>query len=557
MQQKFYLGTAALTEHCHTLDLSTIDTLQQLKSTLANLFPFVDPDSIHFFSTQTGTLSCLDSIKSSSSPIELRASQNDPIRIPPGPKELPLVGNHYELYPDPLGNYDRLFARYGPMIKTTNMGTTIYHTNSPEISHHILREGQLFTKTTSDPQHPLYYLSDQDALFTCDSTSPSFAISHKFVPPALSPRAMAHHSPLIRSAARDIFPVLDELDRKDLAFNVYQYMFKLGSQVIWRVVAGQDLQHFKAINTPPALPIRLFGQYLHLMKKVSLRPRWYGMLPFGEPARLKCVHDQLWSEIETALKQSVTPGGEPLPLSDPTASLKASCVADYLCRARDENGKGLPQSVLLANTVALLGAGFTTSASLLSWALYALVKYPGNQQRLLQELINYGADGQKEWTYEELHEIKFLDHFVKETQRMHSPSFQTARSAKKDVILPGGYFIPEGSVVISCFPSVFKNPEYWDNPQKFNPDRWAEEGFAGKAARSGLYTPFAAGKRGCVGFNLALAEVKMVLAELVYEFEFEDASTEAVVYDPEFLVTRPLNFYASARKRSEWPVKKT
>ncbi|KAL2192303.1 cytochrome P450, partial [Corynascus similis CBS 632.67] len=475
------------------------------------------------------------------------------IRIPPGPKALPVVGNHYELYPDPLGNYDRLFARYGSMIKTVDMGTATYHTNDPEISRHLLREGEFFTKTTSDSSHPLYYLSDPNALFTCDTSSPSFGISHKFVPPALSPRAIAHHAPLIRDAARDIFGVLDELETKDLAFNVYQDMFKLGGQVIWRVVVGQDLQHFRAINTPPALPIRLFGEYLHLMKKVSLRPKWHGRLPFGEPARLRVVRDKLLAEVERALEKCVTPGKGTLSLSNPAASLDASCVADYLCRARDEKGQGLPKEVLQGNTVALLGAGFTTSASLLSWALYALVKYPGNQERLLQELVNNGADGEKAWTYDQLHAMKFLDYFVKETQRLHSPSFQTARNAKKDVVLPGGYLIPAGSVVISCFPSLHKNPAHWDNPLRFNPDRWAGEGVAAQAVRKGLYTPFAAGKRGCVGFNLALAEVKMVLAELVYHYHFEDASPEPVLYDPQFLVTRPLNFYASATKRTEWP----
>ena len=111
------------------------------------------------------------------------------------------MGNHYEIYPDPLGNYDRLFTRYGPMIKTVNMGTTIYHTNDPEISRHVLREGDLFTKTTSDPSHPLFYMNDQTALFTCDSASPAFALSHKFVPPAMSPRAMAHHAPPNLSAS--------------------------------------------------------------------------------------------------------------------------------------------------------------------------------------------------------------------------------------------------------------------------------------------------------------------------------------------------------------------
>ncbi|ERF73413.1 hypothetical protein EPUS_08556 [Endocarpon pusillum Z07020] len=69
------------------------------------------------------------------------------------------------------------------------MGTTTYHTNDPEISRHVLREGDMFTKITSEPAHPLFYMSDQSALFTCDTDSPAFSVSHKFVPPAMSPRA--------------------------------------------------------------------------------------------------------------------------------------------------------------------------------------------------------------------------------------------------------------------------------------------------------------------------------------------------------------------------------
>lgn len=485
----------------------------------------------------------------------MQASPGRPVGPPPGPRALPIVGNHYEIYPDPLGNYDRLFARYGPVIKTTNMGTTTYITNDAEISRHVLREGDLFTKTTSDPSHPLFYMNEQTALFTCDSASPAFPAAHKFVPPALSPRAVAHYTPLIQAAARPVFHVLDQMSDQSLACNVYQYMFKLAGQLVFRVMVGQDLRHFEALNTPPALGIRLFGEYLKLMKKTSLRPKWHGSLPFGEPARLRVVRNLLFETVATEMDGSVTQGGSPLRVDDPMAPLKAACAADFLSRARDANGDALPRDILLGNVVVLLGAGFTTTSSLLSWAIYSLVKYPGNQERLLQELVDHGADGERGWTHDELHAMEFMDRFVKEVLRLHSPSFQTARNAKTDVVLPGGYLIPKGSIVIPCFPTIHKNPAYWDNPTRFDPDRWAVPGLAAEAKRKGIYSPFAAGGRGCVGFNLALLQVKMVLAELVYRYRFEDASTEAVIYDPEFLVIRPLNFYASPIRRTEWPSK--
>lgn len=501
---------------------------------------------------QRNHLSTLKDAQETKDAIELRATRHDSIREPSGPRPLPLVGNRYELYPDVLGNYDRLFSLYGPMVKTVNMGTTVYHTNDPEISRHLLREDKLFTKTTSDASHPLHYMAAQDSLFTCDSASPAFAVSHKFVPPTMSPRAVAHFMPLIQDAAQSIFPAFDELAESELAVNVYQNMFKLASQIIWRVVLHQDLKHFETPKTPPSLPIRLLGQYLSLMKKSSMQPQWFKYLPFGGPARLKMVRQQLFDIIEEAIDACIDKDGPPLSLSDTTALRSASCVTDFLYRARDKDGQRLPYELVRGNVVATAGAGFTTSSSLLSWALYALVRYPGNQERLLEEIARHRGDTDKRWTYDEIHGMKFLDCFIKEVLRLHSPSFQTARNAKQDAVLPGGYLIPKGSIVIACFPSIQKNPAHWENPLRFDPDRWMKEGFAAQMARQGSYTPFAAGGRGCVGFNLALTQVKLVLVELVYRYDFEDSSPEAVVYDPEFLVVRPMNFYAGLTRRKEW-----
>ncbi|RDL33057.1 Thromboxane-A synthase [Venustampulla echinocandica] len=550
MHKEFYIGRKN-GENSHSLDVSPFTSLEQLTGTLAEVFAFADTKSLWLVDEQRNHLSTLKDVQETKDVIELRATRHESIREPPGPRSLPFVGNRYELYPDVLGNYDRLFSLYGPMTKTVNMGTTIYHTNDPEISRHLLREDKLFTKTTSDPSHPLHYMGGQEMLFTCDSASPAFAPSHKFVPPTMSPRAVAHFMPLIQDATQSIFTVFDELAESDLAINVYQYMFKLASQIIWRVVLNQDLKHFETPKTPPSLPIRLFGEYLSLMKKLSLKPRWFKYLPFGDAARLKIVQQQLFDICEEAMSATIDKDGPPLSLSDPTALQSANCIADFLYRARDKDGEGLPDDLVLGNVVVSTGAGFTTSSSLLTWALYALVRYPGNQERLFEEIVSHRGDTDKRWTYDEIHSMKFLDCFIKEVLRLHSPSFQTARNAKQDAILPGGYLIPKGSIVIACFPSIQKNPAHWENPLRFDPERWMKEGFAAQMARQGSYTPFAAGGRGCVGFNLALTQVKLVMAELVYRYEFEDSSPEAVVYDPEFLVVRPLNFYAGITRRKE------
>lgn len=492
-------------------------------------------------------LHSLRDISKCKSSIEIRIAKV-PIHLPPGPDPLPLVGNRLELYPDILGNVDRLCARYGGVIKTDNMGVVTYYTNDPVIARHVLREGEFFTKKTSDPAHPLHFMSNQEALFSCDSDSPAFGPSHRFIPPCMAPKAVRHYTPSVQRCIERAFYVLDAMSDGSLAFNVYQYMFKLAGQVIWKTVFNADLGHFDSIDAKPYKTIHHLGQYLALMKRVSLRPPWYGHLPFGDPRRMREARDLVWAGVGEAIERGST-GGKDLPLHE--AALHATCLADYLQRAVDGEGKKLPREFLVSNCVILFGAGFVTSSSLLSWCIYALCQYDGVQERLLQELVDHGAAQGKAWTMDELNAMPYLDRFIKETQRMHNPSFQTARNARRDVVLPGGIMIPEGSVVIPTFPSLHRNPAYWDNPTRFDPDRWDTE--VVKQLPRSAYTPFAAGSRGCIGFSLALLEVKMAMALLVYRYEFSDASLEPVVYDPEFLVVRPVNFYAIAKRRTSWP----
>ncbi|KAI6319628.1 hypothetical protein MCOR30_008558 [Pyricularia oryzae] len=425
------------------------------------------------------------------------------------------------------------------------MGSVTYYTNDPSIARHVLRESEFFTKKTSDPAHPLHFMADQEALFTCDSDSPAFGPSHRFIPPCMAPKAIRHYTPSVQQCVQKVLPVLDAISDSSLAFNVYQYMFKLAGQVIWKIVFGADLGHFDSLDAKPFETIRDLGQYVALMKRVSLRGQWYGYLPFGDPRRMREARDRVWKGIGEAIEQAARTGTDNRDLPLQEAALHAACLADYLQRAVDNEGNKLPREYLVSNCVILFGAGFLTSSSLLAWCIFALCRYEGVQDRLLQELVDHGARPDVVWTMDQLNAMPYLDQFVKETQRMHNPSFQTARNARRDVVLPGGKAIPAGSVVIPMFPALHKNPAHWDNPARFDPERWGTP--AVKKLPRAAYTPFAAGSRGCIGFSLALLEVKMAMAILVYRYKFSDASLEPVVYDPDVvnmasLLSLPVHF---------------
>lgn len=505
---------------------------------------------IDFIAPEGHTLSSPSEIVDTAAPIAI-SIDGKKVREVPAPAGLPFVGNYYEVYPDHLGNHQRLFEHLGPVIKTTNMGRTIYQTNDPEIASIVFSESDFFTKLIT-PDHPLYGIKQQAAgVFLGDTEDENWKVAHKFLPPAFGPKAVRHYAPTMQRTVEDSFRVFDELDEQGEAWNVYQYMLKLGSQAVGKLVLGMDFNHFESVDAPIHKMVMSIAETLTLNKKVTSRGNWYASLPFGDPKRLKDLQAEMEHMLDDAIARVKGSGVEDLELQE--AALKASCVVDYAIRAVDNKGERLPKKNLSAAVVVATGAGFTTTSSLLSWLIYGLVTYPGMQERMLQEMIDNDIDEDTQWDADTVDKLPFMVNYIKEMQRRHNPSFQPARTAKVDMILPGGYKIPKDGIVIPALHHIHNNPNLWENPNKFDPDRWDTEKV--KNRHKGAYLPFATGPRGCIGFNFALQEVRIFLPKLVYRYHFTKEGDDAIEYDPMFQLIRPVNLYVRAQKRMKWPPK--
>ncbi|KAH8846409.1 hypothetical protein MCOR01_003609 [Pyricularia oryzae] len=517
-----------------------------LQHLLASHFAIVEPKGVGCVSDDV-VLTSVPEVLAAQGPISITID-GKPIRDVPGPTGLPYIGNYFEVYPDHLGNNQRLFDRYGPLFKTTNMGSVVYHTNDPQLAGIFFSESDFFTKKMI-PGHPLHPIKNKEAgVFLGDTDTEEWRVAHKFLPPALGPAAVRHYAPTMQSTVEDAFKVFDELDERGEAWNAYWAMLKLGSQAVGKLVLGMDFKHFEKVDSPPHEMVIRIAQSLELNKKVTSMGSWYAKMPFGAPQQLRNARERI-EQMMIESVENASKGDEDLELQQ--AALTANNMVDYVLRAKDSKGNKLPRDRILEPLVVATGAGFTTTSSLLSWLLYGLVTYPGVQDRLLQELVDNGFDHETKMTADFTQKLTFLDYYIKETQRMHNPSYQPARTAKADLILPGGYRLPKDAIVIPALHSLHKNPLYWDNPQRFDPDRWGTEAVKNRPA--GSYAPFGMGQRMCIGFNFALQEVKVFLPKLLYRYEFESATEGNVEYDPMFQLIRPTNLYLRARRRVKWP----
>lgn len=249
------------------------------------------------------------------------------VRIPPDHNSEPHKLTR-AVFPDHLGNNQRLFTKLGPIFQTTSMGKMTCQTNSPELAQIVFAESEFFSKEIV-PDHPLYPIKNNKAgVFLGDTSNPSWKIVHKFLPPALGPKAVRHYAPQMNACANEAFPVFDELEQRNESWNVYQYMLKLSSGTVGKIMLGKDLQHFTSVDAPLHQMVLAIAESLSINKKIASRGEWYSHLPFGDPARLKNLQKVMADQIQEAINEAKSNGTEDLPLQD--AALKAANVVGQI-----------------------------------------------------------------------------------------------------------------------------------------------------------------------------------------------------------------------------------
>ena len=185
-----------------------------------------------------------------------------------------------------------------------------------------------------------------------------------------------------------------------------------------------------------------------------------------------------------------------------------------LMQARDEEtGEAMPERLLRDESITMFFAGHETTARTMSAAWYALSSNPEAASRLHDELDRVLGDRYP--TVDDLHRLPYTLQVIKEVLRLYPPAPVYIRDAVNADTLDG-YDIPAGSAVMMSPYFTHRHPDFWENPLKFDPERWTPELEA--ARHPYAYNPFAVGQRICIGNNFSLLESHILLALLARRF---------------------------------------
>ncbi|KAJ7355283.1 cytochrome P450 [Mycena albidolilacea] len=547
----FYLHGTSAQANGITIDVQKGDTIQQLRKTVAEKFSIALPATISFHVHAAGDmnpsdlkpLDAIDAILGESSVSILVSGKK--VRPVPGPSGgIPFIGGYSEIYPDFLGNYKRLLQKYGHIVHS------VYLTDDPDCAGVVLSEGEFFSKQVGE-NHPLFPLkmSFQNGLFTADSNDPEWSTSHKFMMTAMGAKAMRNYARTMDHTANRLVECFEELLERGKSFDAFSWGLRAAAQTIGEVGVGIDFKMLDNADSSVADIFTIIAENVRLSQTLFRRGRIYRALPNPERSAQKATERDMATFVDVQ-KSRVLETGTSKDMPYQEAAVSTNSLLDYMLHATDEEGKKMEVNAVHNNILTFLAAGQVTTSSALAWLWFCLATFPAQARKLYTSLIAAGlrADS-KEITPEQLAKLEYLDWFIKEMQRLYNPPFQPTRQAQKDVIMPGGILVPKGAQVTVALHALMINPEHWKDPLTFNPERWGTEEV--RKRHQHAYIPFAAGARGCIGFNFALQEIKIILARVVLNFQVENTTEGAVIYDPEFPLYRPLNFSMKLHKQVE------
>ncbi|MBA3979303.1 MAG: cytochrome P450 [Alcanivorax sp.] len=194
---------------------------------------------------------------------------------------------------------------------------------------------------------------------------------------------------------------------------------------------------------------------------------------------------------------------------------EASDLFSVLCRAETEEGESFTDDDVVNHMIFLMMAAHDTTTITLCNLIYWLARHPQWQQRIREESL---ALGKTQLDYDDLQQMESASLAMKEALRLCAPVPSIPRRTVRDTEF-NGYYIPAGTLVsLSPFFTHFM-PEYWKDPDNFDPERFAEDRREDKV-HPYAWVPFGGGAHKCIGLHFAELQVKAVLHQLVQQFEW-------------------------------------
>lgn len=425
------------------------------------------------------------------------------MRRPPGPKPHFLIGNIPLASSDSLQTFQRWAREFGDIFYYRALWLHVYFLNDPDLIEWVLiRNSQNFLKDRV-VQNSRWFFGQ--GLLTNEGES--WLRQRRLSQPAF-------HRERVASYARVMTAYTEEMLRywkADETRDIHQDMMQLTLRIVVRCLFNVEAEKTDIISSAMNLLMR------NATGARMLLPPMARYLPTPSMIALRHAVGQLEQtvyDIIAARRASSTDSGD---------------LLSMLMNVRDEDGSGMSDKQLRDEVLTFLLAGHETTALALSWTWHLLSQHPEVEEKLHAELRQVLSGRSPE--FKDFPALAYTDRVLKESMRLYPPAWSLARTAIKDFELRG-YKIPAGANIVMSQWIMHRNPTYFADPEKFDPDRWLDPVMQ-KLPRF-VYFPFGGGPRLCIGNMFAMMEAMLLLATIAQRFRLRLAPDHPVIPVPSF-----------------------
>jgi cytochrome P450 len=382
--------------------------------------------------------------------------------VPPGPAE------KYDAADNILEWLMKNLREYGGIYRAFMYGAYVYVVSDPRYADHVLRENwQNYRKGQAIKRVGMLL---GNGLMV--SEGDLWKTQRRMIQPAFQGEAVGKLVGVIQRTSNELLSRWMVLAQEERSINVTREVSLWVLEVMLRAIFGQDFDAvspaFGVLSSEPARDLR-FAQVFRPLREV--------------------IHKVIGQR-----RQDAQAGTD---------------ILGMLMTARDRaTGETMPDGQLVNEIATLIVAGHETTASTLSWVWYLLSQHPEADSRLSAEL----SMRSEAIAAESSTDIPYLRAVIDEAMRLYPPGWLMTRRALKDDRI-GEYYVPAGTEVYISPYLIQRNPELWDNPDMFNPDRFAIDQVSGRHPLATL--PFSAGPRKCIGDLLARVEMQIHIMTVV------------------------------------------
>ncbi|KAL5795448.1 hypothetical protein ACOSQ2_000268 [Xanthoceras sorbifolium] len=446
-------------------------------------------------------------------------------RLPPSPFALPILGHLHLLAPIPHQALHKLSTRYGPLIHLSLGSVPCVVASSPETAKEFLK-----THETSFCERPFTtavdYLTYGSADFSFAPYGPYWKFMKKIcMTELLGGRTLNQLLPVRSEEIRRFLELMHKKANANEAVDVGGELIGLANHVISRMTMSKRCSS----NEEEADEVRKlvhdvaeitgkfnFADFIWFCKKLDLQG-------FGK--KLKVIRDKFDVMMERSIKEHEE--ARKMKKKETGGDDDDSAVKDLLDILLDisENEKSemkLTKENIKAFILDVFAAGTDTSAITTEWALAELINNPEIMKKARQE-IDSVVGNSRIVQESDIPNLPYLQAIVKETLRLHPTGPMIVRESSEDCNI-NGYDIPARTRLFINVWAIGKDPNHWENPLEFRPERFVgEDGKSLLDVRGQFFhlLPFGSGRRSCPGLALALFMVQSTLAAMIQCFDWK------------------------------------